>query len=84
MDLFESVKILSTLPKLNALHLEDDGISNLPANFSSLVNIKNLDLNNNKFSDVPMEIKGMKNLKYLDLQDNAIPKFKTRLQNLWC
>lgn len=66
----KNIPILSKLPKLTSLHLENDGLKSLPKNTSSLIHIESLYLNNNQFKHVPSEINGLENLKYIDLHDN--------------
>lgn len=76
MDFTQSVKVLSTMPKLTVLHLDNDGLVALPNNFSILTHLEKLYLNDNKLTEVPLEISGLKNLKYLDMQHNQIPPIK--------
>lgn len=76
MDFTQSVKVLSTMPKLTILHLDNDGLVALPDNLSTLTHLERLYLNDNKLTDVPKEINGLKNLKYLDIQHNQIPQIK--------
>jgi Leucine-rich repeat (LRR) protein len=76
MDFTQSVKILSTMPKLTILHLDNDGLVALPSNLSTLTHLEKLYLNDNKLTDVPKEISGLKNLKYLDMQHNSVPQIK--------
>ena len=75
-DFTQSVNVLSTIPKLTILHLENGELVELPANFSILVHLEKLYLNDNKLTDVPEEINGLKNLKYLDMQHNKVPPIK--------
>ena len=68
----KNIPILSQLPKLTSLHLENDGLKSLPKNTPSLTHIEFLYLNNNEFEEVPMELKDLGSLKYLDLHDNKL------------
>jgi Leucine-rich repeat (LRR) protein len=66
----KNIPILSKLPNLKSLHIENDGLKKLPKSIFQLNNLESLYLNNNQFKKVPMEVQGLKNLKYLDLHDN--------------
>jgi len=69
----KNIPILSKLPNLKSLHLENDGLKKLPKNISQLKNLESLYINNNQFKQIPLEIKGLENLKFLDIHNN---KFK--------
>lgn len=71
-----NIPILSKLPNLKSLHLENDGIKKLPESINKLNNLESLYLNNNHLKKIPSEIKGLRNLKYLDIHDNDF-----RIQN---
>src|SRR6185437_9144926 len=67
-DFTQNVNVLSTIPKLTILHLENGELMELPGNFSILTHLEKLYLNDNKLTDVPEQVNGLKNLKYLDMQ----------------
>jgi Leucine-rich repeat (LRR) protein len=48
-QLEKNILILSKLPNLAVLHLENDGLKSLPKNTSDLSHIESLYLNNNEF-----------------------------------
>jgi Leucine-rich repeat (LRR) protein len=75
-DFTQNVNVLSTMPKLTILHVENGELVELPGNFSILVHLEKLYLNDNKLTDVPEQVNGLKNLKYLDMQRNKIPPIK--------
>ena len=75
-DFTQNVNVLSTIPKLTILHLENGELVELPGNFSILTHLEKLYLNDNKLTDVPEQINGLNNLKYLDMQRNKIPPIK--------
>jgi len=75
-DFTQNVNVLSTIPKLTILHLENGELMELPGNFSILTHLEKLYLNDNKLTDVPEQVNGLKNLKYLDMQHNKVPPIK--------
>ena len=76
MDFTQSVKVMSAMPKLTTLHLDNEGLIALPGNIGTLTHLEKLYLNDNKLTEVPKEISGLKNLKYLDMQHNKVPQIK--------
>jgi Leucine-rich repeat (LRR) protein len=76
VDFTQSVKVLSTIPNLTILHLDNEGLVTLPDNFGTLTHLEKLYLNDNKITEIPKEINGLKNLKYLDMQHNNVPQIK--------
>ena len=66
----KNIPILSKLPNLKSLHLENEGLKKLPKNIFQLKNLESLYLNNNHFKQMPLEIKGLQNLKFLDTHNN--------------
>ncbi len=66
----KSIPVLSTLPNLKSLHIENDGLKSLPKDIYKLVYLESLYLNKNQFKQLPKEIKELKNLKYIDFHDN--------------
>jgi Leucine-rich repeat (LRR) protein len=73
LDLKQDIDILSKLPKLRVLHLDNDGIGILPANISKLQYLDSLTLSNNMLKVIPPQVRGMKNLKFLDINHNHLP-----------
>jgi Leucine-rich repeat (LRR) protein len=71
-QLEKNISVLSALPRLKSLHLENDRLKSLPGNIMDLSHLESLYLNNNKFKEVPKQVKGMKNLHYLDIHDNKL------------
>jgi Leucine-rich repeat (LRR) protein len=71
-QLEKNIPVLSALPSLKSLHLENDGLKTLPGNILALSHLESLYLNNNKFKQVPKQVKGMKNLNYLDIHENKL------------
>lgn len=69
----KNIPILSTLPNLRSLHIENDGLRSLPKDIVMLSHLESLYLNNNKFRQLPPELNGLKNLQYLDFHDNKLP-----------
>jgi Leucine-rich repeat (LRR) protein len=74
----QNIPILSTMPNLRSLHIENDGLKSLPKDISRLIHLESLYINNNKFKKLPTELNGLENLQYLDFHDN---KFKLPEQN---
>nr|MBK9653711.1 leucine-rich repeat domain-containing protein [Bacteroidota bacterium] len=70
IDFNTSLMIISKLPNLRILHLENDNLKSMPQSLLSFSHLEKLYLNNNKFKQTPLEVVGLKNLKYLDLHDN--------------
>lgn len=78
-NLDENIEVLSLLPHLRILHLENDQLNKLPKKIYRLNHLESLYLNNNKFKEFPTELKEMPNLKYLDFHDNKLSPLE--LQN---
>jgi len=70
MKFEKNIPILSTMPNLKSLHIENDGLESLPKDIYRLSHLESLYLNNNKFKQLPVELKELKNLKYLDFHNN--------------
>lgn len=68
----KSIPILSALPNLRSLHVENDGLKSLPKQIYKISHLESLYLNNNQFRQFPVELKGLKNLQYLDFQNNML------------
>jgi Leucine-rich repeat (LRR) protein len=68
----KSIAILSTLPNLKSLHIENDGLKSLPKKIYKISHLESLYLNNNQFKQLPIELKGLKNLQFLDFQNNML------------
>ena len=73
LDVGQDLEILSKLPKLRILHLDNDGIKTLPQSIRKLAHLDSLYLSKNLFRVVPPEVKNLKNLKFLDLNHNHLP-----------
>ena len=73
LDIRQDIEILSKLPKLKILHLDNDGIKTLPPNIGKLSHLESLTLRNNLLRIVPPQVKDLKKLKYLDLNNNHLP-----------
>jgi Leucine-rich repeat (LRR) protein len=78
-NLDENIEVLSLLPHLRILHLENDQLNKLSKKIYRLNHLESLYLNNNKFKEFPTELKEMPNLKYLDFHDNKLSPLE--LQN---
>jgi Leucine-rich repeat (LRR) protein len=74
LQLDKNIPILSRLPNLKSLHIENDGLKKLPYNIFELNNLEYLYLNNNQLKKVPIELIQLKNLKYLDLHENKLKR----------
>jgi len=77
LNLEKNIFILSQLPKLSILHIENDALDALPKNIFQLSNLEALYINNNQFGELPKELNGLKKLKYVDIHGN---KFKLPVQ----
>ena len=66
----KNIPILSKLPNLTSLHLENDGLKSLPKNTSSLSHLESLFLNDNQFKHFPSELNAIESLEYIDLHNN--------------
>lgn len=73
LDLKQDFMVLSKLPRLKELHLENDGLRVLPNNMMKLKQLESLYLNHNLLKFVPKQVKSLKNLKHLELKDNKLP-----------
>lgn len=77
----KNIPILSTLPNLKSLHIENDGLKSLPKDIYRLSHLESLYLNNNQFKQLPIELEGLKNLQYLDFHDNKFRLSPQDIQN---
>ena len=66
----KSIQILSRLPNLKSLHVDNDNLKKLPQKITLLTHLEKLYLNNNHFKAIPVEIKGLRNLTYVDFHHN--------------
>lgn len=71
-QLDKSISLLSALPKLKSLHIENDGLTSLPKDIVKLSHLESLYLNNNKFEQIPPELREIKTLRFVDFHDNRI------------
>lgn len=74
LSVSQSLSVLNRLPKLRSLHMENDGLVELPENLFKLKSLEQLYLNNNKIEELPRNIKLPEGLKLIDLQMNEIGK----------
>jgi Leucine-rich repeat (LRR) protein len=81
LDLPNTLKVLSKLPKLKSLHLENDNITYVPSEILNLKNLEELYLTNNNLLDIP-KIETLEHLKYLDLKQNKIKPELQEIKNL--
>jgi len=79
-NLEKNIPILSTLPILKSLHIENDGLKSLPKNIYKISHLESLYLNNNQFKHLPNELLRFKSLQYVDFHDNRL---KLPTQNLY-
>jgi Leucine-rich repeat (LRR) protein len=77
----KNIPILSKLPNLTSLHLENDGLKSLPKNTSKLSHIESLYLNDNQFKHFPIDLNGFENLKYIDLHNNKYAMPPEEIEN---
>jgi Leucine-rich repeat (LRR) protein len=81
-DLEKNMDILSSLPMLKELHLENDNLKSLPKKFDKLDSLELLYLNNNQLKELPKQIMSLQHLQYLDLKDNQINPNLPELNNI--
>ncbi len=79
LKLEKNIPILSKMPNLRSLHIENDNLLTLPKNIYKLSHLESLYLNNNNFRQLPKELLLFDNLKFVDLHDN---KFELPLQDI--
>lgn len=77
----KNIPVLSTIPNLKSLHIENDGLKSLPKDIYKLSHLESLYLNDNKFREIPTELNGLKNLQFLDLHDNKFTLPSQNFQN---
>ncbi len=75
----KNIPILSALPNLTSLHIENDGLESLPKDIFRLSHLESLYINNNKFKELPKELKSLKELQFVDIHGN---KFKLPEQDM--
>jgi len=81
LDLDADIDLLARLPKLRELHLERDGLTQLPRSMLKLRKLEALYLNENRFTRFPELLLEMPSLKLIDLNKNPIdPLFPLDLQ----
>jgi Leucine-rich repeat (LRR) protein len=68
-----NLSVLSKLTRLGELHVENDGIREIPEGISQLKSVEYLFLVGNSIDELPAEIGKMKKLKLLDISDNPLP-----------
>ncbi|MBK6275988.1 MAG: hypothetical protein IPF58_15455 [Saprospirales bacterium] len=71
-DVIQELSVLSKLPKLKILHLEDDKMVVLPKSINNLKHLEKLYLNNNEFTNLPPYITNNKKLFYIDMKNNPL------------
>jgi len=72
-NLQQSLSVLSKISGLNELHVENDGLSEIPQGISQLKSIEYLFLIGNSIREIPSEVGKMKKLKLLDISENPLP-----------
>jgi Leucine-rich repeat (LRR) protein len=72
LDLPQTLKILAKLPKLKSLHLDNDGLVQLPQELYALKQLESLYLNNNKLPEIPRQLEGLPHLQYLEMRNNTL------------
>lgn len=70
----KNIEVLSKMPKLKSLHLEDNNLDSIPNNMSKLEHLEMLFLNHNRFQHIPIEIKDFKSLQYLNIHNNKMSR----------
>jgi Leucine rich repeat len=68
--------------QLKTLLLNNNLLTNLPAEMSQLAFLENLSIKNNKLEHLPIEIGQLKNLKTLDLSRNKLKELPNEMKNL--
>ena len=81
LDLPNTLKLLSNLPRLKTLHLENDNITYVPTEILNLKKLEELYLTNNNLLEIP-KIETLEHLKYLDLKQNKIKPELQEIKNL--
>ena len=81
INLPQTLQVLSQLPKLKKLHLENDNIIILPKEILNFKNLEYLYLNYNKLKSVP-KIQKLDHLRVLDLKNNNIKPELQDMKNL--
>lgn len=81
INLPKTLTVLTKLPKLKALHLENDNLKDLPSEILQFKNLEALYLNQNHFKEIP-KIEALDHLNYLDLKDNDINVELLDMKNL--
>ena len=64
------------------VNLTKQGITELPPEIGTLVNLQYLNLSKNSISSIPPEIKKLKNLQWLILEDNSITSLPPELAEM--
>jgi Leucine-rich repeat (LRR) protein len=81
LKLEKNIPVLSTLPNLKSLHIENDRLKSLPKDIYKLSHLESLYLNNNQFKQIPIEIEGLEKLEFIDFHDNEYRLPAQNLQN---
>lgn len=82
LNLVDVSKTLATLPKLNALYIDQCGLSSLPVEIGSLTGLKVLSLRENVLTSLPATFTSLKNLEELYLGSPTNSFRLNVLQNL--
>lgn len=66
--------LVDKLSSFSILNLYGNSLSQLPRNFTKLVNVRELDLHSNRFTEIPQCLLNLPNIEKLDLSNNSICK----------
>ncbi|MFN8886152.1 MAG: leucine-rich repeat domain-containing protein, partial [Cyclobacteriaceae bacterium] len=72
-NLEQNIRLIAQIKSLKELHVENDGLTQVPANIGELKQIEYLFMVGNKIKALPPEIGQMKHLRFLDLSENPLP-----------
>ena len=73
---------IGSFKNLRKLHLEDNGLENLPKEIGNLENLEILYLDNNNLKTLPKEIGALENLEELYLGENKLKELPKEIGNL--